>query len=105
MSARWLAWPLVLLPALGTAPARAAEPPFEPAEAERIVKDAGGGVDGPGLIAFFKTRTPKPDDQRRLERAVKHLGDDDFAAREAATRELIAAGRAALPFLRPALAD
>jgi hypothetical protein len=104
--ARVLVPTLALLAVLPSAPTvRAAEVDFDLVEAERLVKAAGGQVDGPGLIAFFRQRTPAPDDARRLERAVRQLGDEDFSVREAASRELIAAGRFALPFLRPALND
>src|SRR5262249_17975399 len=62
-------------------------------------------IDGPGLLAFLKSRTPSPDDQDRLARTVKQLGDDNFDVREKASEDLLAAGRAAIPFLRAAQSD
>jgi hypothetical protein len=98
---------LVLLAVVGflaaDEPAKPAEPDAELAYAERVLKDANVTADGPGLVAFFKTRTLTPDAQAKLAAAVKKLGDDNFEVRERATAELIAAGRLAFAYLRPAL--
>src|SRR5262249_28122276 len=50
-------------------------------------------------------RTLTLEDFRRLAAAVRALGDDDFAVREKASRDLVRAGRPALALLRPALDD
>src|SRR5262249_46223025 len=72
---------------------------------EKQLKDAGLPTDGPGLLDFFRKRTLSNADQEKLQTLVRQLGDDTFRAREQATRELVKIGRAALPFLRPALTD
>jgi HEAT repeat protein len=91
--------------ALGDAAPPPDEAAAEVAQAERLLKDAGVRVDGPALLAFFKDRTLSPEDSRRLAAAVKGLGDDDFAVREKASRDLVRAGRPALALLRPAADD
>jgi hypothetical protein len=104
-------WSLALLPlTLFASPAqealpRSAEPDPEVVAAEGLLKGAGIGTDGPALVEYFRKRTPAPGDQERLARAAQRLGDDAFEVREAASRELIAAGRMALPFLRLAVTD
>src|SRR4051794_2820935 len=94
-----LAVPL-LLNASGAARA-AEEAPL--AYEEKLLREAGVKTDGPGLVTFFRTRRLAPGDQERLVRAVRLLGDNAFRVREQATTELLAAGRCALPYLRPAL--
>jgi hypothetical protein len=83
----------------------AAEPDPETVYAERTLQDAGVAIDGPGLVAYFKSRTLTEADRRRLIQAVRLLGDNAYQIREKASRDLLAAGRASLPFLRPALND
>jgi HEAT repeat protein len=83
--------------------ARAAEADFDLAEAEKALREARVGTDGPALLAFFKQRTLPAPDRVKLAALVRQLGADDFAAREKATRALLAAGRSALPLLRPAV--
>ncbi|MCI0464281.1 MAG: HEAT repeat domain-containing protein [Gemmataceae bacterium] len=61
------------------------------------------GTDSAGLIAFFRARTLGRDEQRRLETLTEQLGARSFHAREAAARELTAAGPPALSFLRKAI--
>src|SRR5260370_4072832 len=73
------------------------------AEQAKILKEAGIAGDGPGLVKYFQARTPNPGDQARLTNLVRALGDKTFAAREKASRELIAIGEPALPFLKQAL--
>jgi HEAT repeat protein len=71
--------------------------------AEQALREAGIATDGPGLLAFFRTRTLTPADRERLQRAVEQLGDDSFTVREKAVADLTAVGRSALPLLAPAL--
>jgi hypothetical protein len=80
---------------------------IEEAEAadERIVKDAGVGVDGPGLLAYFRQRALAGADVRRMEALIRQLGNEGFEAREAAAKELVGRGPAALPLLRQARRD
>jgi HEAT repeat protein len=96
---------LLCLPAL-TPPAeeksdRAAQPDLS--YEEKLLKDAGVTPDGPGLVAFFRSRTLSAEDQKRLAAAIPLLGDESYTTREKATRELIAAGRFAVPYIKPAL--
>ena len=75
------------------------------AEPAKILKEAGIASDAPGLIKYFKARTPSPGDQARYADLVRNLGDKSFAVREKASKELIAIGEPVLPFLKKALKD
>jgi hypothetical protein len=88
-------------------PLAAADPDSEPElqHAERILRDAGVPTDGQGLLAYLRARTLSVQDQERLGAMVRLLGDSDFETREKASKDLILAGRAALPHLRSALTD
>jgi hypothetical protein len=77
----------------------------ELARAEKTLRDARIATDGPGLIGFFKARTPTPADRERIVTCVRQLGDESFDVRDQASKDLVAAGRWALPYLRPALKD
>jgi len=72
---------------------------------EKLLRDAGHAADGPGLLAFFRAKVLSEADQERLKKAVVDLGNDGFAIREKASRELLQAGRFSLPFLRPVVDD
>jgi hypothetical protein len=69
----------------------------------KALQDARIATDGPGLLAYLKARTPTEEDKARFAQNIKLLGDDAYEVREKATRDLVNAGRLALPFLRPAL--
>jgi hypothetical protein len=90
-------------------PVPAADPPVggDPGltYAERALKEAGASTDGTGLLAYIRKHTLSDEEQERLAAAVRQLGDSEFPQREEASRQLVAAGRAALPVLRPALND
>jgi HEAT repeat protein len=73
--------------------------------AEKVLKDGNVTADGPGLIAFFKARTLTQAEQDRLTAAIRDLGDDSFEVREKASAVIVAAGRLALKYLKPALAS
>jgi hypothetical protein len=96
---------VLLLPLLLAPPARAAEPDPDIAPAEQTLKEAGVATDGPGLLAYLRRHTLSPADRERLAAAVRQLGDHAFPVRERASATLAAAGRPALPFLKPALRD
>jgi HEAT repeat protein len=81
------------------------EPDADLADAEKSLRDAGLSTDGPALLKFFRGRSPSEAEQARLAATVRQLGDESFTAREKASRNLVRAGRASLPFLRPALED
>jgi HEAT repeat protein len=85
----------------------AAPEPADPdaAYAERLLKDAKIAVDGPGLLAYFRSHTLSLTDQERLAGFVKQLGDDSFDVREEASQELVRTGRPAIPFLKGAVGD
>ncbi len=74
-----------------------------PSDEEKLLEDAGLPTDGPGLVKFFRDRTLSGKDRARLAGLAGQLGSRSFAAREKATRELIAAGEHALEPLRSAL--
>src|SRR5207302_10742741 len=72
---------------------------------EAVLKAAGLATDGTAIVRFFQKRTLTEADQSLLAANVRRLGADSFPERERAMLELGAAGRSALPFLRPALND
>ncbi|MCI0465138.1 MAG: PQQ-binding-like beta-propeller repeat protein [Gemmataceae bacterium] len=84
---------------------KAAAQPAEGAADEKLLRDAGLRTDGPGLLEYFRQRTPSGNDRERLAALVQQLGDRTFSKREKATRELITAGERALEFLRAAVKD
>ena len=59
----------------------------------------------PSLLDFFRKNTPSSADEQRMEALVRQLGDDDFAAREKASTELVAIGIRVAPLLRRAVKD
>lgn len=77
----------------------------EVTHAEHMLRQAGANTDGAGLLAFIRARTLSDEQRKELTRKVRQFGNADFAVREKASRELIALGRAALPYLRPAVRD
>jgi HEAT repeat protein len=90
---------------LAGAGTRAAEADPDLADAEKTLQEQKVAADGPSLLAFFRARTLSAADRARLADTVRRLGDESFAVREQASRALERAGRAALPFLRPARKD
>ncbi len=72
---------------------------------EKVVKEAGVGVDGPALLAYFRERSRAGADVQRMEALVRQLGDVRFEARESAMKALLARGAAAAPLLREARRD
>jgi hypothetical protein len=85
--------------------AGAAEPDADLAYAEKTLQEARVGIAGPDLVKFFERRTLSESDRKKLVTTVRHLGDDDFHVRQKAYKDLLVAGRVALPFLRPARQD
>ncbi len=82
---------------------QAAEPAVSPEE--RLLREQGVATDGPGLLAFLRAQVPSLGEQERLSATIAQLGHRSFSIREKASKTLVAAGRPALPFLRPALAS
>jgi HEAT repeat protein len=72
-------------------------------EDKQFVKTGHIVSDGPGLIAFFKKRTLSDDDRKNIEKMVRQLDDNQFAARQEASQKLEEIGVPALPFLERAL--
>ena len=71
----------------------------------KTLAEARIGTEGPALLDFLRQRSLPDDERARIPALVRKLGDDDFGAREQAAALLIKAGRAAVPYLRPALRD
>src|SRR5262245_19750167 len=74
-------------------------------EDERVLKEAGITVEGAGLLDFFRRQTLSEAEYKKLQAAVRLLGNEVYAVRQAAAQSLIRAGRPALALLRPALTD
>jgi HEAT repeat protein len=72
---------------------------------EELLREAKVGTDGPGLLAFFRERTPADEDLLHPERLVQQLASPSFEKREEASRTLIRLERLALPLARRAMAD
>lgn len=81
----------------------AAERAADPDEA--TLKAAGIATDGPGLADYIKQRTVTVADEKRIKALVRRLGDDEFKAREEASRQLVMLGLRARSFLQTALKD
>src|SRR5262249_25878379 len=95
----------ILLAALGAAPPRPAETDTELADAEKTLKEANLGTDGPAVLAFLRGRTISEADQKKLASLIPLLGDDEFDVRTKAYKDPRVAGRAALPYLKKAVND
>ncbi len=77
--------------------------------ARKIRRDAWAAwwrnVDGDSLLAALRKRTTSGEDREKIRGLIEKLASDDFALREAASRELFELGRRSLPPLRDALKD
>jgi hypothetical protein len=85
--------------------ARAADGDIDVKQYTNTLKEAKVATDGKGLLAYFRSRTLTEEDKAKLAGLVRKLGDELFKVREQAGRDLQAAGRAAVPFLRAAVND
>src|SRR5207245_284190 len=82
----------------------------EPAEKEpdttaddiKTMRDVGLGADSPALLEYFRKRTYREADPKRLEALIRELGDDDFPVREKAYAELTQLGTSALVAVKQA---
>jgi hypothetical protein len=72
---------------------------------EKTLQQAKVATDGPGLLAFFRARSPDVARQKELELLIQDLGSDSFPVREHASLELVAAGPPARSYLQQALAS
>ncbi|MHB1424724.1 MAG: HEAT repeat domain-containing protein [Gemmataceae bacterium] len=72
---------------------------------ESLLRAAGIPTDGRDLSAYFKQRSVTVSNETRIKELVRRLGDDEFKAREEASRQLVMLGPRVRPFLRAALKD
>ena len=82
-------------------PASHAQTPTDQDEA--FLKKAGLPTDDQGLLQFFRFRTLKDEDRKKMEDWVNQLGSEKFKEREAAQKELLIRGPLSLPFLKEIL--
>ncbi len=77
--------------------------------ARKIRRDAWAAwwrnTDGDALLAAIRKRTLTAEDRDKIRGLLAKLGSEDFASREAASKELFALGRRSLPQLREATTD
>jgi HEAT repeat protein len=92
----------LLLAGLGRA---AAADPDTAAADEQALLDAKVPADGPGLVEFFRKRTPPELDRARALALIRKLGDEEYAVREQASADLRGLGPAVKGLLREALKD
>jgi hypothetical protein len=100
--------PIVMFAAallLGPLCAGAADAPASIQVDEQLLKDVKIPTDGPGLLDFFRKRTPSTDSAARTQALIRKLGDDSFKVRQQASEDLVAQGALALPLLRQAVKD
>lgn len=67
------------------------------------LRGAHVGVDGPGLLDFFRKRSLNEADRKQLDVSIRHFGDNSYRVREQSTQDVIGMGKATLRFLRQAL--
>ncbi|HYT93770.1 MAG TPA: HEAT repeat domain-containing protein, partial [Gemmataceae bacterium] len=72
---------------------------------EATLRNAGIGTGANGLLEFFQKRTLDEKAQEHLKQLIAQLGSRSWSAREKATKELIARGVPAVPFLKAAVED
>ncbi|MGH7172259.1 MAG: HEAT repeat domain-containing protein [Gemmataceae bacterium] len=105
----WIALVIMLSPyplvALSSPAAEPSSSRSDFAYAERALRQAGADIEGAGLLAFIRARTMSEAQRKGLANKVRALGSAEYTEREKASRELVALGRVALPYLRPAIDD
>ncbi len=80
-------------------------PPVAHAGDEELLKEAKVAADGPALLDYLRRHTLDAGSEARVQALVRQLGDDSFDKRERASRELLALGGLARPFLRQAVSS
>src|SRR5215470_11377519 len=70
-----------------------------------LLRSVSVPTDGPGLLEFFRKRTPGESDRAKTAALIRQLADEDFFVREKAAETLIAIGPVAGPLLRDATKD
>jgi hypothetical protein len=68
----------------------------------QILRSAGVASESPKLMDYLHKRMPIGGDGSRIKVLIEQLGDDSFATREKAMKDLIGIGPAAVPQLREA---
>ena len=68
----------------------------------KLLQSVGLKTDGPALLQYFRDRTFKEADPKKVADLVILLGDDSFAAREKAYKDLLQIGQPALVGLKQA---
>jgi HEAT repeat protein len=97
MRFRLTCWIFLLALAFLASPARA-----DVSEDEKTLKEANLETDADSLLEFFRRRTLKSEEVTRVQQLIVLLGDDSFAVREKASRELIGMGPGVTAFLERA---
>lgn len=72
---------------------------------EELLKKGGVATDAAGLTAFIRKLSATDADRKEIANLIRQLGDNKFAAREAASKQLLAWGMVALEPLRIAMKD
>ncbi len=88
---RWI--PLAVFCVLLTARLLPSAAPEPVSDYEKLLRANGVPTDSRGLLDFLRKQLDFPITEERIEQLIEQLGDDRFAKREEATRELILAGR------------
>jgi hypothetical protein len=100
---------LALLLLVALVPGGWAVPPPVPARAdadsadEKLLKDNKVPTGGPALLEFVRKRFTEMISDERIKELVEQLGDDSFAKREEASRQLVLMGQRAKKHLQSAL--
>jgi hypothetical protein len=69
---------------------------------ERLLKEAGVETTDRALLEFVRKQTPTAANLKKIKDLIRQLGDEAFAVREQASKELVAFGLAAVPALQAA---
>lgn len=88
---------------LATVPARPAGGPPPPSPDEVLLQKHKIATDGPALVEFVRKHSQLAVSEEKIRALVEQLGDDRFAARQAASRALVALGGRARAALRVAV--
>src|SRR5262245_42432413 len=70
---------------------------------DETLRAAGIVADGPGLLTWFRQRTPNQADRRIIEEQIRNLASRSFPVRERAFEALRKRGVPAIPYLKTAL--
>src|SRR5581483_9282960 len=85
--------------------ALAQAPPDTTTRDQNLLREVGLKFDGAALLDYFRARTFKEADPKRVTALIKQLGDDDFPTREKAFTSLLQIGPGALVGIKQAESD